>query len=128
MKVVVDTDVWIDYFNGFPHAVKLIEKLAPSFKIASSILSITELRAGMTDEQAEKKLSKFYKISEIVPVTEEVAELAGKFIKQYSQKGISLPTVDTIIGVTAIENGYKLATRNKKDFPMPEIKFYKING
>ncbi len=128
MKVLIDTDIWIDFFKNKNYAIELIGKLYPKEEIASSVLTITELRAGWTDEQAEKRIEGFYKLSTIVSASNEIAEHAGKFIKQYSQKGISLPTVDTIIGVTAIENNYQLATRNKKDFPMPEIKFFPIES
>ena len=124
MKVLVDSDIWMDFFKNITYATETITKLSSEGRTTSSILTITELSAGWAKEEALKRLPRFYKLAEILPVTEEVAELAGHFIKQYSTKGLSLPTVDTIIGVTSIINGCELATRNKKDFPMPEIKFY----
>ena len=126
MKILVDSDIWIDFFKNAAYATEIIAKLSTEGRIASSILTITELGAGWTREEAIKRLPRFYKLSAILPVTEGAAELAGHFIKQYSLKGISLPTVDTIIGVTSIINDCELATRNKKDFPMPEIKFFEF--
>ena len=124
MRVLIDSDIWIDFFKNLTYARDLIEKLSVEGKIASSIITITELSAGWTREEADRRLPRFYKLSDILLVTREIAEEAGRFIKYYSTKGISLPTIDTIIGATSIINDCELATRNKRDFPMPEIKFY----
>lgn len=126
MNVLIDTDIWIDFFKDVGYASELIEKLTIEGKVVSSILTITELRAGWTNTQAKERISRFYKLSKILPVTTAIAEIAGGFINHYSLKGISLPTVDTIIGATSIINDCELATRNKKDFPMPEITFYEF--
>lgn len=53
-----------------------------------------------------------------------VAELAGELRYAYKIKGVSLPTVDTLIAATAITNGHTLVTRNIKDYPMPELHLY----
>lgn len=121
---LVDTNVWIDFLNKRENAIDLINKLTRTGEIFSSILTITELRAGWTDEKSRHYLPIFYAQTKIIDISVEIAELAGKFLQVYKTKGISLPTIDTIIGSTAILENCQLVTGNKKDFPMPEIKFY----
>ncbi|MBI4091739.1 MAG: hypothetical protein HY427_00835, partial [Candidatus Levybacteria bacterium] len=56
MNVLVDSDIWVDFFKSISYAQDLITRLEFEGKIASSILTVTELRAGWTDEQAEERL------------------------------------------------------------------------
>ena len=44
----------------------------------------------------------------------------------YKSRGISLPTVDALIASTAIIEDCQMVTANKKDFPMPQLKFYPL--
>src|SRR4030043_240989 len=119
-KFLLDTNIWIDYLNKRAESLDLVWKLSREGDIFSSILTITELRAGWIDEKASAYLPVFYSQTKILGLSREVAELAGKFLKNYKIKGISLPTVDTLIGSTAIVQGCELVTGNKKDFHMPE--------
>ncbi|MDP3733358.1 MAG: type II toxin-antitoxin system VapC family toxin [Candidatus Daviesbacteria bacterium] len=125
--VLIDTDIWIDFLKKREYAIELVTKLAEQTQIFTSILTITELRAGMTTEQAEKYMPIFYAHTEIVDISKEIAEMSGEFLKEYSLKGISLASVDVLIASSAILQNCQLVTRNKKDFPMPEIKLYPVS-
>ena len=125
-KFLIDTDEWINFFNKKEFALELMSSLRRQGKVLSSILTITELRAGWTTEAAVKFMPIFYASTKILDVSLEAAELAGKFLKDYKTKGVSLPTVDTLIGSTAIIEDCQLVTRNKKDFPMPQLKLYPL--
>jgi predicted nucleic acid-binding protein len=123
---LLDSDILMDFFKKKEKAVNLIMKLVDEGNLATSILSITELRAGWNKDQAKFFLQRFYKLVEIKNVTKETAELAGKFRWEYKKKGITLPAIDVLIAATAIIEDCQLVTRNKKDYPMPELKLYPI--
>lgn len=125
-QYLIDSDVLMDFFKKKDYAVALIEKLVGQGSLAASILSITELRAGWNDEQTKYFLPRLYEILVIKNLNQKIAELAGQFRWEYKVKGTSLPTVDTLIAATAILEKCQLVTRNKKDFPMPEVKFYPL--
>lgn len=125
-RFLIDTDEWINFFNKRETALKLISELKKKGEIFSSILTVTELRAGWTDSSADKFLQIFYASTAIMSVSQRIAELAGKLLKDYKTKGISLPTVDTLIAATAIVENCQLVTRNKKDFPMKNLKLYPL--
>jgi hypothetical protein len=122
----MDSDVLMDFFKKRKEAISLVTKLLTEGKIAASILSVTELRAGWTTDQARFFLPRFYRLVKVEDINPEIAELAGKYRNEYKSKDITIPTIDTLIASTAILNDYQLVTRNKKDFPMPEIKFFEF--
>ena len=121
-KVLFDTDILVDFFHNQKYAKELIAKLVAKEWLYISILSITELRAGFTPNQANLFLPKLYKMAFTVSISLEIAELAGKFRFEYGSKGKSLSTIDALIAATAIIEDCQLVTRNKKDYPMPELK------
>lgn len=123
-QFLIDSDILMDFFKNKEYASSILDKLLDNGSVATSILTITELRAGWTEEQAQYLLPKLYRMIEIKNLNQKVAELAGKFRQKYKTRGVSLSTVDTLIAATAILEKCQLVTRNKKDFPMNEIKFY----
>jgi hypothetical protein len=50
------------------------------------------------------------------PVTDETGELAGNISGEQAVKGIKLPIDDLLIGASAIEQGYAVATLNLRHF------------
>jgi len=125
-RFLVDTDEWISFLNKRENAINLILKLKKQGEIFSSILTIAELRAGWSDKMADHFLPIYYAHTKIMSISQKIAELAGKFLKDYKSRGISLPTVDTLIASTAIIEDCQMVTGNKKDFPMPQLKLYPL--
>lgn len=52
------------------------------------------------------------------PVTDVTAEIAGQLSGEQAAKGITLPADDLLIGASAIEQGYAVATLNFRHFQM----------
>ena len=50
------------------------------------------------------------------PVTDTTAEIAGQISGEQAAKGITLPADDLLIGSSAIEQGYAVATLNIRHF------------
>jgi predicted nucleic acid-binding protein len=53
---------------------------------------------------------------EVVSYSRETALLAGKIDGQQRAQGITIPFADLLIGVTALEYGYAVATVNLRHF------------
>jgi tRNA(fMet)-specific endonuclease VapC len=55
---------------------------------------------------------------EVVPYTKETALLAGKLDGEQRSQGVTIPSVDLLIGATALEHGYSLITVNVRHFQL----------
>jgi predicted nucleic acid-binding protein len=126
MKYLIDSDVLIDYFKGKAPVQSLVEHLLETDDaVAISVLSITELRTGWTEEQADYLLPRLAKLFTIEAVVPDIATQAGVWRHTYRTQEHLLGTVDTIIAATAYCKQYCLLTNNMKDYPMPEVQLYK---
>lgn len=123
-KYLIDTDILIDYFNEREPSMSFVQKLIDSVAVAISIISVAEIRAGWNDRQAAKYIPMLYTLFPVKPITAEVAELAGKYKKDYSEKGITLGLDDMLIAATAVDSDNLFVTRNVSHFPMPELALY----
>ena len=124
---LIDSDVLIDFFKRKQGAVALLEELGEMGQLAISALSVAELRSGWTEQDSGVYLPRLYNLVLVIPVSDKVAEQAGAYRETYRRKGVVLPTIDAIIAATAIFYSYRLVTRNKKDYPLPELDIYPIS-
>ena len=121
-----DSDVLVDFFNKQKYAINLVTTLSSKNTLFISSPTITEILTGFDNRQAEFFIPKLYDLVSVIYVTTKIAELAGRMRMRYRINGKILPTVDTIIAASAIINNLQLVTRNIKDYPMKELKIYKI--
>lgn len=115
--VVLDTNIIIDHIRQFgsESLLERLHKKIPEDNLAISIISIEELYRGQStkEPEAEKILLATLGSLKVLPYTYEIAELAGKLIRDSSQ---ILEFADAAIAATAIVNSASLFTLNKKDF------------
>lgn len=119
-KVLIDTDVAINYLRGEPNSKKIIEPLWFNHAAHLSLLSIYELRAGMRDKE-EEFTQFFIRACEIQPLTEAIVAKAGDYYRDQRSRGLTLTAIDCMIYMTAKENNIKLLTRNIKHYPDKDI-------
>jgi predicted nucleic acid-binding protein len=63
------------------------------------------------------------------PVTDSTAEIAGQISGEQAVKGITLPSDDLLIGASALEQGYAVATMNVRHFgKIPGLQVLSIVG
>lgn len=114
-RLLLDTDVLVEYLRGRPKAVDYLESLDEDLLV--SVISVAELFAGIRDRGEEQALRQFLLAFLNVPVTESIAELAGSYRRQYGRShGTGL--ADALIAATSAESGAVLVTFNRRHFPM----------
>ena len=109
---VFDTNILIDYLNGFREAA---QELARYPAATISMVTWIEVMAGAKGESEEKAIRSFLGRFKQLSVDRTIADAV--FLLR-CQHRIRLP--DVIIWATARNQGTMLITRNTKDFPEDE--------
>jgi predicted nucleic acid-binding protein len=98
---------------------------AGNTEIAISVVTLVELAHGAArPDTPQRKAKRQQFIQELLmalpihPVTMSIALRTGQIDGENQAKGVRLPLSDLLIGVTALELGYSVATRNLRHFQM----------
>jgi len=101
----------------------LVERTFGEIEIAISAVTLAELVHGVarahTPQVRENRRAFIDELKKHVPVhsiTDSTAEIAGQLSGEQAAKGITLPADDLLIGASAIEQGYAVATLNTRHF------------
>jgi hypothetical protein len=114
-RLLLDTDVLIDYLRGRPDAVSYLESLTEPLLI--SAITVAELYAGVREGAERIALQQFLSVFNVIPVDEEIAAVGGLIRRDYGKShGVGL--ADAIIAATAEARKADLVTLNKKHFSM----------
>jgi predicted nucleic acid-binding protein len=116
--IVVDSSVWIDYFNGVitPQTEKL-DRLLGTEELAVGDLILTEVLQGFVKD-------KDFHVAKEVLTSLLIIELGGRDIAMQAAKnfrslrrlGVTVrSTIDALIATRCIESGYRLL-HNDRDF------------
>ncbi len=113
--MLVDTDILIDYLRGRPEAVSYLEEHVDDIFI--SAVSVAELYQGVREGVERTKLSRMVSAFVVLPMTEEIAETAGLYRRDY-RPSTGCGLADCMIAATASEHRLRLATLNSRHFKM----------
>lgn len=117
-RLLLDTDVLVEYLRGREEAVEYLEGLTSDLYV--SVISVAELFAGVRGDEEERSLRQFLLAFDAVPVNEKVARRGGLYRWDYGPiHGTGL--ADALIVATAEECGANLVSFNRRHFPMVEI-------
>jgi len=75
---------------------------------------------GMREHERQRTLSLFDSL-QTIPITGEIADLAGEIIRSWRDRGTNLGDADAIIAASALQNNLALVTTNARHFPMVEL-------
>ena len=103
--------------------LRAIAAMADRFVPSCSVISVAELFVGMRQEE-ERSTRTLLDGLVIIPVTQDIAEVAGRF--KHRTKARRSELADCLIAATVFIEGAALATGNVKDYPMPEITVIKV--
>ena len=117
-----DTNILSDLVRKRPNE-RLRDKLSviPATTQFTSCITVMELRYGSSrrpDHKAfwERIERELLSIVQVLPVTQEVALIAGDVAARMSLRGRGISPEDLLIGSTAIHAGLTLITANERHF------------
>lgn len=112
---VVDTDIFIDFFRGYPKSLPFFKEIEKStYDAYVSVITVMELMSGKSTKSIEEqiKIKKVLELFKIIEVNYSIAELAGFIKRDYNT---SFP--DALIASSAkLLRNNTIVTKNKKHF------------
>ena len=128
MGLILDSSIAIAGERKDRSAVDVLTSIRAAVgpeEIALSTVSVIELEHGVwrakNPQQANRRrrfLDDLFASVAIYPLTFDIARLAARIDGESRQKGITIPFQDLVIGVTALEFGYAVASANPRHFQM----------
>ena len=126
LGLILDSSVIIAAERKRQTVEELLASVGRTFgeiEIAISAVTLAELVHGVaranTPQVRESRRAFIDELKRHVPVhpiTDSTAEIAGQLSGEQAAKGITLPADDLLIGASAIEQGYAVATLNARHF------------
>jgi predicted nucleic acid-binding protein len=121
--VLVDTSVWVDFFNGVDTAeANELDRLLGSGRILTGDLILAEILQGFVREADYRRARN---LLTDIPYTDlvgrEVALAAADNYRRLRRRGITVRrTIDVIIGTFCIVNSHQLLHSDRDFDPMEE--------
>ena len=112
MTYLVDTDVLIDYLRNLESAANYLDSIG---EWTYSVVTTMELITGAANQKDVKKLETILTDYREVPLSQEIGSRARELMKTHAKSQALLP-LDALIAATALHEGVRLATKNKKHF------------
>ena len=108
MKAVFDTNILIDYLNGFKQAKK---ELSLYEERVISVITRIEVLAGAKNKEQDNILRNFLSTFTVIDVDTTIADRTITLRREFRLK-----VPDAIIYATARQQGCMVVSRNTKDF------------
>lgn len=128
MGLIFDSSVVIAaerQHENVPEMLRRIVSVAGDQRVALSAIGLTELVHGIyravdatQRHNHERFVADLLADMEVVSYTQATALLAGKIDGEQRVQGVAIPFADLLIGATALEYGYAVATVNLRHFQM----------
>jgi tRNA(fMet)-specific endonuclease VapC len=122
--ILIDTNVYCDAMRGDAEAVHTLRTFE---RILMSPIVIGELRSGFKGGKREKanvdQLALFLATPRVAPLTidETTADYYALVLDELRKQGTPIPTNDLWIAASALQNGGRLATRDRHFLKVPGL-------
>ncbi len=124
MAIVIDTDVVIELLRHRDAGILAIWQrlVEDGEQIVFSAITMAEIYHGVRPSE-EAAVAAAFSVMVCAPVNTEIARRAGEYLRTFNRShGVELG--DALIAATACEFGFPLWTRNRKHYPMKDLRLY----
>lgn len=117
---MLDSTVLIDALRGRPAADRVKRLRRVGVEPWVSAISIEEIWRGLRSGE-ELSARRLVRALRLAPLHAAEAERAGRWRREFAERGITLHQADCLLAASAFGVGAALATANVSDFPLPEL-------
>jgi predicted nucleic acid-binding protein len=122
--ILVDSSVWIDYFNGVgtPKSDELDQLLGRELLLIGDLILIEVLQGFRDDADFERARELLASLEFVTLGGAEIAVQAARNFRKLRRRGVTVrKTIDTVIATWCVENGQELLYADR-DFE-PFVKY-----
>ena len=113
-KILIDTSVWIDYFNGRDSsAAQQTDNILDTAEVYVPMVVIAELIQGAKTQKEIAVIKEFLDAFHIIDHSKSTWIEAGELSFSMKQKGRTINLTDCYISIIARENACKIFTMDK---------------
>jgi predicted nucleic acid-binding protein len=120
ISCIIDTDILIDFLRRRDYARRLLEDWTGKGLLAISVLSQLEIYQGMKTGE-DKITGEFLDGLISIDMDVAIARHAGRIIRDFRPKGVTISMGDAIIAATALQVNAPLLTNNIEHYPMKDL-------
>lgn len=128
MGLILDTSVIVRAERRGHSVAEILAQVRETYgetEVGVSVVTSAELTHGVerSKQEVQRQRSQAF-VDDVLaaltvyPVTAEIAQRVGIISGKEAQRGITLPFEDLLIGATALQLGFELATHNARHFEM----------
>ena len=115
-RIVVDTDVLIDYFSGAEPAAEAVARLLAEDRLAVTAVTLFELACGVSTEEQLRDLELLTQAALVVALDGYAALRAGVVYRDLRTRGKLVGMADLLIAGCCLAAGFPLLSRNREHF------------
>jgi len=115
-RIVVDTEVLIDYFSGAEPAAEAVARLLGEDRLAVTTVTLFELACGVSTEEQLRDLELLTQAAHIVVLDGYAALKAGAVYRELRTRGKLIGVADLLIAGCCLAAGFPLLSRNREHF------------
>ena len=126
MRYLLDTDVVIDVSRGINIAVARVDAwFVADDEVSICAIQISEFFAGVAPTERERQ-QRFLGAFVVWEIGWRAALHAGAYRHDFARRGVQMSTPDALIAAVAWDYSATLVTRNRRHFPMTDIRIVTI--
>jgi predicted nucleic acid-binding protein len=124
VNVFLDSDILIDVSRGRDRDLidRWLQISDSDMPLLCSPVSLAELWHGALPKE-QRAIEAVFSAMIVVPIDAAVGRQAGEYLRRFAKShGVQLG--DALIAASAVKQGAALWTRNRRHYPMPNLRFY----
>ena len=125
--VIVDTSIWISFFNGKGPGVDELVTLIEAERVVTTGIILAELLQGVRNQGEATRVSELLSALESYEMTNALWIKAGNLSANLRRKGATLPLSDIAIATLAIHNNAEVLTIDKHFDKIPGLRLFPKN-
>jgi predicted nucleic acid-binding protein len=121
-----DSGILIRHLRDQRGYQELTDRLTDEADVYISAMTRLEIVRGMQERERRETFNLLDSL-ETIPMTSEIADLAGGLIRSWRARGTILGDADAVIAASALHRNLALVTTNARHFPMPKLAVFQAD-